>query len=563
MQLTQRLQGRAGEDEEIARLIDEVSRRIRHGSERFAEVVSIAQAMAERNKQVATATREACSHAIDASTDVVRLQKAISRSLEDIKAMSASVTDIEAQLGALNDALRGVSEAANGISLIARQTNLLALNATIEATRAGEVGRGFAVVAEHVKELAQQTAAATTEIHSILEELTELIERLIGSGGESTLQAETVSEHADALRESLNQVGAVIRQAEQDAQAVDAAVDAIDAYYAQAVAGLTAASKEAVEAAQALARIGERTAGSSSFLHELNQRLQAGGPWVDLADWLAAGCTGHLSDLDEAIESTRQLRGRIRRQQALFEELRGVVGSIDEHRRAVVEAVHHTRDNASGATEALRQSDRRAGMAESDLGVLSQSVGAVDSLLHELNTALARIGKSAKGMIGIAKQTNLLALNATIEASRAGSSGKGFGVVAEEIRALAGQTSVATTDIDTTLQRLADQAQSLLAIGSKSCRMASAMHNDTAGLRRAMATIGEAMAKVHRQAGGVEQAVLAHQDDHGKLLSKLDSLAQEGVALETHLQQCEAHVAQMLSLLKDIAAMTDAATARG
>ncbi len=72
---------------------------------------------------------------------------------------------------ALGESARKVGKVTETITEISEQTNLLALNATIEAARAGEAGKGFAVVANEIKELARQTAAATVEIKSQIDEM--------------------------------------------------------------------------------------------------------------------------------------------------------------------------------------------------------------------------------------------------------------------------------------------------------------------------------------------------------------------------------------------------------
>jgi methyl-accepting chemotaxis protein len=79
----------------------------------------------------------------------------------------ASVTEVDHATGTistLHDSSLRIREVVTLINQVAAQTRLLALNATIEAARAGDAGRGFAVVAHEVKELAGQTAAATTRI---------------------------------------------------------------------------------------------------------------------------------------------------------------------------------------------------------------------------------------------------------------------------------------------------------------------------------------------------------------------------------------------------------------
>ena len=102
-------------------------------------------------------------------------------------------------------------------------------------------------------------------------------------------------------------------------------------------------------------------------------------------------------------------------------------------------------------TEQVRTSSEIASKAEVEVGRSSEAVGTVQRVV-------ARIGDVTKLITDIAEQTNLLALNATIEAARAGEAGKGFAVVASEVKALAEQTAKATEEIDRQISEMRDAA---------------------------------------------------------------------------------------------------------
>jgi methyl-accepting chemotaxis protein len=175
-------------------------------------------------------------------------------------------------------------------------------------------------------------------------------------------------------------------------------------------------------------------------------------------------------DLEKSVSTVSDAVDRAARQigQSSDETNKLVEHTEDQARRtaATLEAASQNVQSVQSAAEQLTGSiNEIENLVDRAIRVVGAAVShsrETDATLENLDSATRRIGQVVALIHDIASQTNLLALNATIEAARAGEAGRGFSVVASEVKQLAGQTAKATEDIGEQVAGIAEAVRAVL-----------------------------------------------------------------------------------------------------
>ena len=220
-----------------------------------------------------------------------------------------------------------------------------------------------------------------------------------------------------------------------------------------------------------------------------------------------AGATAQLAAAAEELTATsEQTRSNVARQQSETDQVATAMNEMTATAQEVARNAADAADAASGADGDTRTGQRVVNQTISAIRELVGEVENATGVIHRLEVDSEEIGKVLDVIRGIAEQTNLLALNAAIEAARAGEQGRGFAVVADEVRTLAQRTQESTREIQEMIERLQGGARNAVEVMGESQKRAHHTVERAAEADTSLKAITEAVARINEMNAQIASA---------------------------------------------------------
>lgn len=258
---------------------------------------------------------------------------------------------------------------------------------------------------------------------------------------------------------------------------------------------------------------------------------------------------------NQARQTASQAEERSARIQMQQDEINMVATAVNEMAAATQEIAgnaDHTAQNSSEAVGACEHGTGQVTQTQSSIQNLAQEVQIATNVILELEEHGNSINAILSNIQGIAEQTNLLALNAAIEAARAGEQGRGFAVVADEVRVLSQRTHGSTQEIQQTIELLQGTTGKAVSIMNDSRTLAETSVDDANSAAASLTQIHAAVERISDMATQIASAAEEQASVTSEITRNTEGIRDVSNELADEAHQAAEQAAQLSELSHEL-----------